>query len=148
MLRALQRIDDSLETAQRAAAHVQSAEALDALDRALDIAEDIREQRNAALQDATATWYNSWFPRVAQANGRSFHHELDDVKDHRPDRTVDMSYLVYRELLLPFGNWVNQLATVRNDYAAQNQQPRRDFKFDWQNTSDGRVQEYVVDEED
>ena len=25
--------------------------------------------------------------------------QVDDVKDHLPDRTVDMTYLVYRELL-------------------------------------------------
>ena len=52
-------------------------------------------------------------PRVAEANGRRFLHELDDVKDHLPDRTVDMTYLVYRELLLPFGDWVEQVRAAR-----------------------------------
>ena len=67
----------------------------------MQTARRIREERNAALREAVETWGKSWYPRVAEANGRRFLHELDDVKDHLPDRTVDMSYLVYRELLLP-----------------------------------------------
>ncbi|HEY3838412.1 MAG TPA: glycoside hydrolase family 20 zincin-like fold domain-containing protein [Bryobacteraceae bacterium] len=71
------------------------------------IAEQIRRRRNEAYRDAVETFYKSWFPRVAQANGRTFLHELDDVKDHVPDRTIDMTYLIERELLLPFGAWVD-----------------------------------------
>ncbi|MDQ6707489.1 MAG: hypothetical protein M3Z85_16120, partial [Acidobacteriota bacterium] len=98
-----------------------------ALDRALAIAWQIRAERNVALRDATKTWYKSWLPRVAEANGRRFLHEIDDVKDHLPDRTVDMSYLVYRELLLPFGEWVEEIRHLRNEGAATPQ----DKKFDW-----------------
>jgi hexosaminidase len=57
-------------------------------------------ERDAVLREVTAVWQKSWYPRVAEANGRRFVHEVDDIKDHLPDRTVDMSYLVYRELLL------------------------------------------------
>jgi hypothetical protein len=84
------------------------------------------------LADATETWYKSWLPRVAEANGRRFLHELDDVKDHLPDRTVDMTYLVYRELLLPFGNWVEQVRSVRNQYATSHGLPTQSASFDWQ----------------
>ncbi|MDQ6701486.1 MAG: beta-N-acetylhexosaminidase [Acidobacteriota bacterium] len=98
-----------------------------ALDRALTIAWRIRAERNVSLRDATETWYKSWFPRVAEANGRRFLHEVDDVKDHLPDRTADMSYLVYRELLLPFGEWVEEIGRLRSEAAAT----RQDKKFDW-----------------
>ena len=96
-------------------------------DRALAIAWQIRAERNVALRDAAGTWYKSWFPRVAEANGRRLLHEVDDVKDHLPDRTVDMSYLVYRELLLPLGKWVEEIGRPRNAAAAT----RQDRKFDW-----------------
>ena len=106
-------------------------EAVDSVDQALEIAGQIRRERNRVLRDAEATWYKSWFPRVAQANGRRFLHELDDVKDHLPDRTVDMSYLVYRETLLPMGDWVNKIQTARNQFAEANQLPARNEAFDW-----------------
>jgi hypothetical protein len=57
---------------------------------------------------------------------------LDDVKDHLPDRTVDMSYLVYRELQLPFGEWVEQVRVARNRYAQSHGLPVRNERFDWQ----------------
>ena len=71
-------------------------------------------------------------PRVAEANGRRFLHEVDDVKDHLPDRTIDMSYLVYRELLLPFGEWAEQMRAARNQYAQSHGLPARNERFDWQ----------------
>ena len=74
-------------------------------------------------------------PRVAEANGRRFLHEVDDVKDHLPDRTVDMSYLVYREKLLPFGDWVKAIASARNEFAAAHQLPATNERFDWDDLS-------------
>jgi hypothetical protein len=102
------------------------------VDQALELARAIRYSRNRVLADTTATWYKSWFPRVAEANGRRFRHELDDVKDHVPDRTVDMTYLIYRELRLPVGEWVDRLRAVRNQYAKAHSLPLRTDKFDWQ----------------
>jgi hexosaminidase len=101
------------------------------VDRALDIANSIWHDRNAALKDSETIWYKSWFPRVAEANGRTFLHELDDVKDHLPDRTVDLSYLVYREKLLPFGAWVNAIRSARNQFAAAHHLPLVNETFDW-----------------
>ena len=89
------------------------------------------QKRNQVLENATATWYERWFPRVAEANGRQFLNELDDVKDHLPNRTIDMSYLVYREKLLPFGDWVNSIATARNEFATAHQLPVRDYHLAW-----------------
>lgn len=56
--------------------------------------------RTRVLRALTAVWEKTWRPRVAEANGRRFLHDLDDIKDHRPDRTIDMTYLVDRELRL------------------------------------------------
>lgn len=106
-------------------------EALASLDRALDAAIDIRRDRNEVLRDATDTWYKSWQPRVAEANGRRLVHELDDVKDHLPDRTIDMSYLVYRELILPFGEWTTKIWKLRNEYATAQGLPVRQEVFTW-----------------
>jgi len=104
---------------------------LNSLDQVLQQARNVRSSRNRVLVDTTQTWYKSWLPRVAEANGRQFLHELDDVKDHLPDRTVDMSYLVYRELQLPFGEWVEQVRTVRNQYAQAHGLPLRNESFAW-----------------
>jgi len=135
MLQDLGRIGVLLKSAQAGAASHQPGDAVTAIDKALDLAEAIREQRNRVLREATETWYKSWFPRVAEANGRRFLHELDDVKDHRPDRTMGMSYLVYRELILPLGDWVEKVRAVRNEYAQAHNLPARSGKFDWSDTS-------------
>jgi hypothetical protein len=84
------------------------------------------------FKNTVATWDQRWFPRVEEANGRRFLHELDDVKDHLPDRTVDMTYLVYREKLLPFGDWVNAIAAARNQFAAAHQLPARNYHLAWE----------------
>jgi hypothetical protein len=131
MLSGLARMDRLLQSAGEAAAKNQPKQAIQSIDQAIDQARAIRYSRNRALADAIATWYKSWFPRVAEANGRKFLHELDDVKDHLPDRTVDMSYLVYRELMLPFGDWVEQVRTARNQYAQSHSMPLRNGRFDW-----------------
>ncbi len=105
--------------------------ALKDVDLALDTATAIWRGRNKALQNALTTWNVSWLPRVAEANGRQFLHELDDVKDHLPDRTVDMSYLAYREILLPFGTWVNSIAAARDQYASAHHLAVRNYRLTW-----------------
>jgi hypothetical protein len=72
---------------------------------------------------------------VPEANGRSFVHDLDDVKDHLADRTIDMKYLVYRETTLRFGDWVRQLQAVRNEYATQHGLPEDKSVFNWEDTT-------------
>ncbi len=135
MLQNLGQIADLLQQAGQDAGKANAAEALASLDHALDIAKNIRADRNRVLHDATATWYETWFPRVAQANGRTYLNEVDDVKDHQPVRTIDMSYLVYRELLYPLGEWANKTIAIRNQYATSHGLPVRDFKLDWKDTS-------------
>ena len=48
-----------------------------------------------------------------------------------PDRTVDMSYLVCRELILPLGEWYDEVMASRNQYAEANYLPTRDGKLNW-----------------
>jgi hexosaminidase len=131
MLLDLGQIAATLEQASPAAAKGQAKEALQALDRALDLARGIREERNRVLRNATEIWYRSWLPRVSEANGRRYLDELDDVKDHQPARTVDMSYLVYRELLYPMDGWFEQVLKVRNDYAQTHNLPARTAALHW-----------------
>ena len=76
---------------------------------------------------------------MLKANGRTFLHDLDDVKDHVPDRTVDMSYLVLRELALPFGAWVEAIRASRNQYAAANGLAADNQIFDWLDMGDHPV---------
>ncbi len=135
MLRDLGRIDAFLHLAEEDAFETDAEGAVANLDHALDLAEKIREQRNRALRDATETFYKTYYPRVPEANGRRFLHDLDDVKDHLADRTVDMSFLVNRELTLPFGDWAESVRTVRNQYAQSHHLPARQQTLDWQNTS-------------
>ena len=59
---------------------------------------------------------------------------MDDVKDHYPVRTVNMSYLIYRELLYPLGEWAAEVETVRNTYARAHHLPVRESILDWKNT--------------
>jgi len=134
MLRDLGRIDGFLHMAQQAAFRTDAGEAVADLDRALDAAERIRQQRNRVLHDATETWYKTYYPRVPEANGRRFLHDLDDVKDHLADRTIDMGFLVNRELTLPFGEWAEKVRSVRNQYSQSHHLTVRDQPWDWQDT--------------
>src|SRR6185295_2462845 len=78
MLAAIGKIDSLLAAASSRAPQ----QALAAVDEALGLARTIRNERNAVLASTTETWYRAWYPRVPEANGRKFLHELDDVKDH------------------------------------------------------------------
>jgi len=100
-------------------------------DEALDKIIELRNKRNEVLHAVTAIWYQEWFPKVAEANGRKFLHQADDVKDHHPDRTIDMSYLVYRQLKYPLGNWAKEVLEVRNQFAKQHNLQERKELFNW-----------------
>jgi len=134
MLQDLARINEELKSAEAAARTPDAAAAVGAMDHALDLAESIRLQRNRTLDETTATWYRSWFPRVEEANGRRYLNQVDNVKDHVPVRTVDMSYLVYRELLYPLDDWAQQVMAVRNRYTQEHSLPLRKGRLDWKLT--------------
>jgi hexosaminidase len=139
MLRDLEGVNRDLKTAQDEAARLHYAEAVDALDQALDIAAVIRDDRNQALHDATTTWYETWFPRVREANGRQVARAPQDFVETEPsERTrraqVGLLYLLDREFSLPFGQWVADVQEVRNRYAAAHHLRAREGKFDWQDS--------------
>jgi len=140
MFKGLEGIAKNLETAQEHAAELHYAAAVAALDQVLAAAQGIRDERNQALHDVTTTWYQTWFPRVREANGRHAAREpqifVDTATSERARRRQEgMVYLIEREFALPFGEWVNQVWEVRNRYAADHKLPVREGKFDWQDTT-------------
>jgi hexosaminidase len=135
MILELGRMSDLLKAAETAARQGKAREAVASLDEALNGAVEIERQRNRVLQNATTTWYETWFPRVAEANGRRYLNQVDDVKDHGPVRTVDMSYLVHRELLYPLGDWASGTLAARNTYARAHKLPERTGELNWKYTT-------------
>jgi len=135
MLQSMRQIDSQLKLAADHARRAESAEAVAALDQALMLASGIRDRRNEALQSAEDTWYQQWFPRVSEANGRHFLNQVDDVKDHLPVRTVELSYLIYRELLYPFDDWAKRTVAARNEYAAAHGLAPTSLSLEWNNTT-------------
>ena len=93
----------------------------------------LRDERNETLKAVETVWYEEWFPRVAEANGRKFLDKVDDVKDHVPIRTVDMSYLVYRQLNYPMEKWWEEVIVRRNRLAKENNLPIRRDQLVWKN---------------
>ncbi len=137
MLRSLVSIDAALEAAGKAAAQGRAADAVFSVDQALATAEGIRGERNRTLRQVNDIWLQSWQPRVSEAKGRRFLHVMDDVKDHVPDWTIDMTYVIYRELLLPLGEWVSKVQVARNEYASRNNLATKEMSFDWKDTQAG-----------
>ncbi len=131
MLMDLQDINGFLNSAEKAAGEAQAEEAVAAVDQALDAAQQIRQQRNATYADTVRIWEKAWYPRVEEANGRKYLDGVDDVKDHLPMRTADLSYLIYRELLLPLGKWYDQVEAARNQYAKGYGLPSRNDELNW-----------------
>jgi hexosaminidase len=121
-------------------------EAVERLDQAIALGQQIRRERNIAYHDAVATYEKSWFPRVPEANGRQFLHDLDDVKDHTGDRTIDLTYMIQRELQLPFGEWMESIRTARNRIAEAHGVKPVTERFDWLEMGDGRVSGQKGDE--
>jgi hexosaminidase len=139
MLKDLDEINDKLATAQDEASKLHDSAAVAALDDALDIAARLRDERNQALNATTITWYETWFPRVREGNGRHIARDPQRFVDTATSadarrRQEGLLYLIDREFLLPFGDWVDQVRAVRNRYAAAHKLPTREGHFDWQDT--------------
>lgn len=131
MLLGLNHIDSLLKLSSKTASKDASA-ALSLIDKALDEAEVIRNQRNETLEEVVTTWYKQWHPQVEEANGRRYLNEVDDVKDHRPARTPDMTYLIYRDLHYPLGKWAKDVLNARNNFAEKKQLPVRKKQLLWE----------------
>lgn len=130
LLMELKYINELLKQSTKAAQRNPSA-AISLIDQALDLVTTIRDERNETLRNLTTLWYEDWYPRVSEANGRQYLSIVDDVKDHLPVRTTDMSYLIYREINYPLGEWAKKLVQVRNQFAAEHQLPVRKDIPDW-----------------
>ena len=113
LFKGLDEISKSLGTAQEQAGRLRYAEAVGALDKALDAAVRIRDGRNEALQRLTSTWYKTWFPRIREGNGRHVARNPQSFVDTGPSedarrRQEGLLYLIDGQLSLPFGEWVNR----------------------------------------
>ncbi|GAB3280870.1 hypothetical protein GCM10027347_56270 [Larkinella harenae] len=131
MLVALNQVTDRLHAASTAAA-ANPAQAIRQLDAALEMVRTLKQQRDSTLALVTQVWSKEWHPLVEKANGRTFLHQVDDIKDHQPVRTIDLSYLIYRELHYPLDQWWNEVKNVRNEYAKRHQLPLMTKQLDWQ----------------
>jgi hexosaminidase len=130
MFKALEEISNHLEKAQEQAGKRRYSEGVTAIDQALDVARRVRDERNQALDAVTATWYQTWYRRVREANGRHVARTPQNFVDTQSTeaarrRQEGLAYLIEREFSLPFGDWVNQVQDARNRYAADHKFPAR-----------------------
>jgi hexosaminidase len=140
LFKELDEMDGGLKKAQDEAAKLHAAEALEALDQVLGRALKIRDERNQALHDATETWYETWFPRVREANGRHVVRTPQNFVDMGSSdaarrRQEGLVYLIEREFALPLETWVREVQNSRNEYAAKHGLPKREIQFHWQDTN-------------
>ncbi len=134
-----------LASAQEEAAKLRAEDAVGALDRALDVAVGMRDRRNQLLREIAQTWYETWQPRVREANGRRAAREPQRFVDTAPSEGArraqeDFLYVLEREFLLPVGDWFARVQEVRNRYAAKHKLPARDGRFEWHDTATMRAQ--------
>lgn len=134
MLLNLKKINELMVSAAKEAS-VDPTMALQRIDQSLDLAVSVKEERNAVLDSAVRVWYRDWLPIVKEANGRKFLQAMDDVKDHRPIRTSDMSYLIYRELNYPMDEWFEKTLLSRNEFAQRHGLKTREISLDWKEYS-------------
>lgn len=131
LFQTLDHVAELTQAAQAAAAKLRYPQAVANLDDALGLVYDLRGLRNQALQDATETWYESWYPRVPEANGRKYLLILNSVQDYPVDRTLGLKYLVRREFQLPVNAWYQAVEAKRNQYAKAHNLAEKTRPFDW-----------------
>ncbi|MBS1599481.1 MAG: family 20 glycosylhydrolase [Bacteroidetes bacterium] len=131
MITDLGKANSYLKSAAKEAGADHAAEAVQQIDRAISTIGNIKIARDSSFAFTQIVWYQEWQPLVKEANGRTFLHELDDIKDHRPGRTIDLSYLIYRQLNYPLGKWAEQTLKSRNEYARVHSIPVAENKLDW-----------------
>ncbi|QRR04143.1 beta-N-acetylhexosaminidase [Dyadobacter sandarakinus] len=131
MLVTLNQVTDLLQKASTTGA-TNSTQAIKQLDAAMDMISKLKTQRDSTLAFVEKIWFKEWQPLVEEANGRKFLFEVDDIKDHQPVRTIDLSYLIYRELHYPLEEWWSNVQKVRNEYAQQHKLPVVNKTLNWQ----------------
>ncbi|WP_439583732.1 glycoside hydrolase family 20 zincin-like fold domain-containing protein [Dyadobacter bucti] len=131
MLVTLNQVTGLLQKASAAAAN-HPLSAIKQLDAAMEMVSKLKTQRDSTFAFVENIWFKEWHPLVKEANGRKFLQQVDDIKDHQPVRTIDLSYLIYRELHYPLDQWWSDVLKVRNDFAQKHQLPLKDKTLDWQ----------------
>jgi hexosaminidase len=129
MLVALNSVTDLLKEASAATADPKLA--LKHLDAAMAGIQQLKTQRDSTFAFVESIWFKEWHPLVEKANGRTFLQQVDDIKDHQPVRTIDLSYLIYRELHYPLDQWWGDVQRVRNDFAQRHELPLVHQKLGW-----------------
>jgi hypothetical protein len=112
LLRALAEAENEMVEAGRDQAAGRRDEALRRLRRAAALADETVAERREVFCRLQAVWEKSRLPRNADANGRTFLHVLDDVKDHVADRRRDLSYLIAPEERIGVEAWRAKLQAV------------------------------------
>ncbi|SDH41415.1 Glycosyl hydrolase family 20, catalytic domain [Dyadobacter soli] len=133
MLITLNQVSDLLREAS--AAMTDPKLAIRKLDAAMEMVSKLKAQRDSTFAFVESIWFKEWQPLVEKANGRTFLHQVDDIKDHQPVRTIDLRYLIYRELHYPLDQWWNDVQKVRNAFAKQHQLPAVMKRLDWKSST-------------
>ncbi len=120
-----------LKQAAKKAQLNEPATAVGYIDSALALVQHVKIGRDSMLSYITETWYKEWLPLVKEGNGRRFLQAVDDIKDHEPVRTIDMSYLIYRQLNYALGRWTDQVVKNRNKFALAHALPEMHMRIDW-----------------
>jgi hexosaminidase len=129
MLITLNKVTDLLKEASKSTANPKVA--VQKLDAAMNMISRMKTQRDSTFAFVEKIWFKEWQPLVEEANGRRFLQQVDDIKDHQPVRTIDLSYLIYRELHYPIDQWWDNMKTIRNEFAAQHKLPSMNKQLEW-----------------
>jgi hexosaminidase len=87
------------------------------IDMAIRKARTMIIERDSIFNSLTSLWYLRWYPLATEANGRRFLFQVDDIKDHLPGRTTDLSYLIYPALNYHLEDWITKIITIRKSFA-------------------------------
>ncbi len=101
-----------LADAARSGRQGQNRPARQALEKARDTVRAALAESAAAFAGLREIWENSQRERNAPADGKTFVHVLDDVKDHFADRRADLSYLTAPQESLALDTWLAELDLV------------------------------------
>ncbi len=112
----LDAIDSLIREASKKAG-TEPAYALQMLDKAVKKSVSITLNRDSIFKDITELWYRDWYPLEEEANNRKFLFEVDDVKDHLPGRTIDLSYLFYPEINYHLEDWTREITKIMNRFS-------------------------------
>lgn len=110
--------ENNLRQAALAGKKGEHRQARQELIRARDTVRDTLRDGQAVFEGLRTVWERSQRPRNAPANGKTFVHVMDDVKDHSADRRADLTYLIAPEETLNLNNWLARLDETIQHYDA------------------------------